>query len=265
MCRIYLSLLFAITLLTVPIASYSNPWGWLVQKTSGSAVYSWNSDAQLALQKGLVLDRGATVQTGDSGRVLLVRGEESVFIGPYTVASIAAQPTDMSTTVILQSGRASFAVRKKPQKHFSVETPFLAAVVKGTKFDIAVGPSSAEVSVTEGVVEVRALKSGEVADLLPGQTAVVDNGGNLVLTSKRTAVEREQPEATIVENVFASEESQDPKDKSGKGKSGKGSSGSGKSGKGSSGKSGQGSSGSGSSGSSGSGGSGSGGGGGGDD
>jgi hypothetical protein len=270
MRRTFVLLLSGITLLTVSLTSHGNPWGWLVQKTTGNAVYSLNGTAQLAVQKGLVFDRGTTVQTGDNGRVLLARSEESVFIGPLTVASLAAPPTGMKTTVTLQRGQASFAVSKRSQKHFSVDTPFLAAVVKGTKFDVTVGAFSAQVSVTEGVVEVRALKSGQVAQLLAGQRAIVNDGGNLEVTGKGKLVERGTPEPAIIEPELISAFEESPENvepqreaKSGKntgsgsgskGKSGKGSSGSGSSGSGSSG---SGSSGSGSSGSSGSGSSGS--------
>jgi len=279
MRHIFVSIVFGITLLTAPMVSHSGPWGWLVQKTTGNAVYSSNGTAQLAVQKGLVFDRGTTVQTGDNGRVLLARNEESVFIGPHTVASIAAASTNMKTTVTLQKGQASFVVRKRSQKHFSVDTPFLAAVVKGTKFDVTVGASSAEVSVKEGIVEVRALKSGRTADVLAGQKAVVHGGGKLEVSGKGKLVDRSTPEAATVEAELISTSEQPPqnmdlerRDKSGKVSSGKGSSGSGSSGSSGSGSGssgsgdGSGSSGSGGGGSSGSSGSsGSGGGGGGDD
>jgi len=225
MRRIFVPLL-GIALLTVPVTGYSSPWGWLVQKTTGKAIYSSNGTAEVAVQKGLLFDRG-TVHTGDNGRVLLVRNEETVFIGPFTVASIAAPSKGLKTTVTLQRGQASFSVRKKLQKHFSVDTPFMAAVVKGTKFDVTVGASSAQVSVTEGVVEVRALKSGQVAQLLAGQRAVVNDGGKLEVTGKGKLVKRGAP--------VPARSGKSGKGKSGKGGSGKGGSGSGSSGSGSSG------------------------------
>jgi hypothetical protein len=185
MRRLFAPLVLGFTLVILSISTYSAPWGWLVQKTSGSAVYGSSGSAQLALRKGLLLSRGAMVRTGDNGKVLLVRSEESVFIGPHTVASIAARPTPgMQTTVVLQSGQANLSVRKRSRAHFSVETPYLVAVVKGTKFKVAVARSTAEVSVQEGRVEVKALKSGQYADVLAGQKAVVDASGNLKLTGK---------------------------------------------------------------------------------
>jgi hypothetical protein len=119
MRKLFVSL--ALALLAITVSTHSAPRGWLVQKTSGNAVYGTQS---AALTKGLMLNRGATVRTGDNGKVLLVRSAESVFIGPYTVAAIAAHPTNgLETTVLLQKGQARLSVRKRNAAHFSVETP----------------------------------------------------------------------------------------------------------------------------------------------
>jgi hypothetical protein len=88
--------------------------------------------------------------------------------------------------VLLQRGETNLNVRKKSRPHLSVETPYLVAVVKGTRFKVAVAQRSAEVVVEEGRVEVRALSSGYYADVLAGQKAVVDRNGNLKLSGKGT-------------------------------------------------------------------------------
>jgi hypothetical protein len=193
-----------IALLAVTVSTNSAPRGWLVQKTSGEAVYGAQSSA---LTKGLVLDRGATMRTGNNGKVLLVRSAESVFIGPYTVAAIAARPTNgLDTTVLLQSGRAQLSVRKRNSAHFSVETPYLVAVVKGTRFNVAVGQNSAQVLVQEGRVAVRALRSGRNVDVSAGQKASVDAAGNLTLTGKGTlaTIKTGPPRAAAVSVASAS-------------------------------------------------------------
>jgi hypothetical protein len=84
----------------------------------------------------------------------------------------------------LQRGQANLTVQKKSRAHFSVETPYLVAVVKGTKFKVAVTSSFAEVAVQEGRVQVKALKTGQYADIIAGQKAVVDKAGNLKLSGK---------------------------------------------------------------------------------
>ncbi|HEU0146515.1 MAG TPA: hypothetical protein VFR21_06515, partial [Bradyrhizobium sp.] len=52
-----------------------------------------------------------------------------------------------------------------------VETPYLAAVVKGTQFRVTVGAGSTKVDVSRGQVEVSDFKSGQIAQVTPGQTA----------------------------------------------------------------------------------------------
>jgi hypothetical protein len=185
MRRMFFPLSLAIALAALSISTNSAPWGWLVQKTSGSAEYLSPRAAPLPLEKGLVLRAGTTLRTGGNGKALLVREEASVFIGPYTVAAIAARPTaGMQTTVLLQRGETNLNVRKKSRPHLSVETPYLVAVVKGTRFKVAVAHRSAEVAVEEGRVEVKALSSGYYADVSAGQKAVVDRDGNLKLSGK---------------------------------------------------------------------------------
>ncbi|MGH6874975.1 MAG: FecR domain-containing protein [Aestuariivirgaceae bacterium] len=202
MRRLFASL--ALALMAITVSTHSAPRSWLVQKTSGNAVYGAQS---AALTRGLVLNRGATVRTGDNGKVLLVRSTESVFIGPYTVAAIATHPTNgLETTVLLQRGQTRLSVHKRNAVHFSVETPYLVAVVKGTKFEVSVGRNSAMVSVQEGRVGVKALRSGKYADVLAGQRASVDAAGNLKLTGKGklAAIQQGRPRPAAVSAGSAS-------------------------------------------------------------
>jgi hypothetical protein len=185
MRRAILTALIAVVCFSLPLSTLSAPWGWVVQKTSGNASYRSASISLSPVKKGLVFDRGTVVRTGNNGKVLLVRSTESVFIGPYTTAAIAPLPTPgMQTTVLLERGQANLSVQKKSRAHFSVETPYLVAIVKGTKFNVAVTSTYAEVAVQEGRVQVRALKTGKHADIVAGQKAIVDKAGNLKLSGK---------------------------------------------------------------------------------
>ena len=155
---------------------------WLVQKVSGSVNFA-NGATSSKLLTGSRMSRGTVLRTGNNGRVLLVRNTESIFIGPNTVATIARHPfQNMRTTIILKRGAATFKVRTQERPHFSVETPFLAAVVKGTSFSVRAGSTSAGVTVKEGIVHVRALSSGQYADLSAGQSAAVRDATTGALT-----------------------------------------------------------------------------------
>jgi ferric-dicitrate binding protein FerR (iron transport regulator) len=182
MKRLLAYVVVAISLLSAGRLANAGSEAWLVQKTSGSVTFVSGSTSG-KLTKGHHVSRGTVVQTGNSGRVLLMRDKESIFIGPNTVATMARHPTPyMRTTIILKRGAATFKVRTKQRPHFSVETPYLAAVVKGTSFSVRAGSTSAGVTVKQGIVQVRALSSGQYADLSAGQSAAVNGTGQNTLT-----------------------------------------------------------------------------------
>jgi hypothetical protein len=179
--------LYLLALLAMPISLNAMPWGWLVQKSSGKASYQTAQLPLSPLRRGQVVNRGDIIRTGPNGKVLLVRNAESVFIGPYSVASIASPATPgMRTTVLLHKGQVDLTVRTKARPHFSVETPYLVAVVKGTKFKVTASPSRSEVTVTEGRVRVKSLRTGKFVDVDPGQRAAVDRTGVMTLSGKGT-------------------------------------------------------------------------------
>jgi hypothetical protein len=154
---------------------------WRVSKLSGEVSVITSGVQQAALTDGAMLKPGDSIRTGQTGRVLLMRGEESILVSPNSVIGIPkGQINGMSTTIIQQAGSILLDVDKRNVKHFEVETPFLAAVVKGTKFRVTVNKNDSNVDVLRGQVEVTDLKSGQIATVLPGQTASVlaqDQGG----------------------------------------------------------------------------------------
>jgi hypothetical protein len=122
---------------------------------------------------------GATLVTGVNARVLLSRGSETIVIGPNSVVAIPRQ-VGAFTTIQQRAGEVDFDVEKQNLQHFAVETPFLAAVVKGTQFTVRVGAGEANVLVTRGLVEVDSLVTGQTADVAPGQSVAVDgNSGRM--------------------------------------------------------------------------------------
>jgi hypothetical protein len=136
-----------------------------------------------------MLKAGDTIRTGQAGRVLLTRGEESILISPNSVIGIPnGQTNGMATTIIQQAGSILLEVEKRNVKHFEVETPYLAAVVKGTSFRVTVNKNDANVDVLRGQVEVTDFKSGQIATVLPGQTASmsVQGQGGLSLSGSGT-------------------------------------------------------------------------------
>ena len=61
-----------------------------------------------------------------------------------------AKKSELSTTIIQQAGSILLEVEKRNVKHFQVETPYLAAVVKGTQFRVTVGQGETPGSTCSG-------------------------------------------------------------------------------------------------------------------
>src|SRR6185436_6771770 len=97
---------------------------------------------------------GDSISTGPNGRVLLTRGAETILVSPNSSIGIPEKKGDLSTTITQRAGTILLEVEKRNVKHFEVETPYLAAVVKGTQFRVTVDKATSRVDVVRGQVEV---------------------------------------------------------------------------------------------------------------
>jgi hypothetical protein len=137
---------------------------------------------------------------------MLVRGQETILISPNSVVGIPTETKEgLSTTIVQQAGSILLDVEKRNVQHFEVETPYLAAVVKGTQFRVSVNRNDATVEVLRGEVEVSDFKSGQFALVLPGQTAkvLVQGAGGLSLSGTGTlnSIRKGEPRASSVSPV----------------------------------------------------------------
>jgi hypothetical protein len=159
---------------------------WRVAKSSGEVSMTTAAGQLTALTDGATVEPGDNIRTGQTGRVLLTRGEETILISPNSAVGIPAEPaekkSELSTTIIQQAGSILLDVEKRDVKHFVVETPYLAAVVKGTQFRVTVNKDDSRVDVVRGQVEVSDFKSGKYALVQPGQTAQVSALGSAGLS-----------------------------------------------------------------------------------
>jgi hypothetical protein len=152
--------------------------GWQVSRVTGDVWVSSAGAQKVSLTSAAQVQAGDSVRTGRNGRVLLVRGEEVIMIAPGSEIAIPESSSDgMATTIVQRIGSATFEVEKRNVQHFKVETPYLAAVVKGTRFQVSVAGSTARVNVTRGAVDVSDFKSGQHALIMPGQVARVSTLG----------------------------------------------------------------------------------------
>ncbi|MCJ9732853.1 FecR domain-containing protein, partial [Bradyrhizobium sp. PRIMUS42] len=196
----------ALTLGTASGAFAADDGVWSVSKATGEVWVATDGAQQVSLNQEETLKPGNTIRTGRNGRVLLVRGEETILISPNSVVGLpAATKEGLSTTIIQQAGSILLEVEKRNVKHFEVETPYLAAVVKGTQFSVTVGANSTKVGVLRGQVEVSDFKTGQIAQVMPGQAATVSEHGKpgLSLSGAGTfnPIEHGKPRAPAIERV----------------------------------------------------------------
>ena len=113
---------------------------WRVSKSSGEVWVSTSGAQQASLTDEAVLNPGDNIRTGRNGRVLLVRGQEQILISPNSVVGLpAAKSPGHDHRSFSSPAPFSSRLRKVTCQHFEVETPYLAAVVKGTQFRVSVG------------------------------------------------------------------------------------------------------------------------------
>jgi hypothetical protein len=174
------ALLFGALVMVAAVSSaVAQDAAWRVNKSSGEVWIDTPGAQPVALSTDTVLNPGATVRTGANGRVLLMRGAETIMVSPNSVMQI---PTGKSgngglTTILQRSGSLLFDVEKQNVRHFEVSTPYLAAVVKGTQFRVTVEEGGSRVEVLRGQVQVMDFKSGQRALVNPSQTAAVSLRG----------------------------------------------------------------------------------------
>ena len=197
------TLVSAFVFCTLTAAVHADERAWRVEKSTGEVWVSHGAAQQVSLGAETDLTAGDNIRTGRNGRVLLVRGEERILISPNSAIGIPRNNGQFPTTISQQAGSILLEVEKKNVQHFEVETPYLAAVVKGTQFRVSVDRRGAKVDVLRGQVQVADFKSGQNALVLPGQAArVVAHGqGGLFLSGKGqlNPIERGAPRTPSVQ------------------------------------------------------------------
>ena len=182
-------LVLSINYFVAPRAIAEDDVVWRISKSSGDVWVTTSEVQQASLTDEAILQPGANIRTGQTGRALLVRGKESILISPNSIISIPRETKKgLPTTIIQQAGSILLDVEKRNVKHFEVETPYLAALVKGTQFRVAINKDDTRVDVLRGQVEVSDFKSGQYALVQPGQAGTVsaEGPGGLTLSGSGT-------------------------------------------------------------------------------
>jgi hypothetical protein len=148
---------------------------WVVSQLSGDARVVHGGLQPASLKVNAILTPGDLILTGPTGRATLSNDADYIVIAPRSELRLpTAQQPKGFTRVIQNLGTMLFRVQHTGVPHFAVDTPMLAAVVKGTTFTIIVDRNRSAVQVTEGVVEVNA-NDGGMKQLVEGGKTVFIN------------------------------------------------------------------------------------------
>lgn len=177
MLRVCLGVFVAVTMLFWAGASAALADDWVVIKLRGK-VLQLVDDEWEPLQRGDVVSDERVLRTLRNGRAELQRGKEVVSLGPDTQVQIHDKDGKQFTTVQEYFGTVEVDAEARNVQHFAVQTPFLAAVVKGTHFTVTTSETGSEVEVQRGHVEVRDALTGQKTVLAVGQNASIGSDGS---------------------------------------------------------------------------------------
>lgn len=184
-------------LIAVPAFAKDGARAWIVAQKSGDVQVLHNGKQPASLQLRASLLAGDIIATGANGRAMLTNGDDYVVVAPGSRLLLPkAEEQSGFTRLLQQVGTMFYKVRHTGVPHFAVETPMLAAVVKGTSFSVVVDQNRAAVQVTDGVVEVSSLsgdarrlvergltvyigreRPNEIIEMKPGSTVPPASGG----------------------------------------------------------------------------------------
>jgi hypothetical protein len=147
---------------------------WVASKVAHSVHYTVDKKTWIPVKRGMKMPKRSWIQTGKRGRLILRRGKEMIMYRQNTLAYLRSSQTNGRKTFIQQQfGSLLLDVETRKRKHVTVKTPLLAAVVKGTRFEVTVGEKGTTVAVRRGTVGVISNKSGKSVDINSGQSAAV--------------------------------------------------------------------------------------------
>ena len=145
--------------------------GWRVDGITGEASAHQGAAAATPLAVGQVLSVGSEVQTGAGAVVFLSHNGDRLIVQPNSRLRIDPPGTSGLLDHFLQSvGSVFYDVEPRKNRSFGVKAPYVAAIVKGTRFLVTVEPRKNSVRVDRGRVLV------ESAD---GVSSVLVDAGNL--------------------------------------------------------------------------------------
>jgi FecR-like protein len=200
MLKLAAIILPSFVLVTSPCFAGAAQDKWIVTQLSGDArvIHPGVQPASLKINAQIV--SGDTLITGSTGRAMLVRGSDYIIIAPRSELRLPAVPEATGfTRVVEKLGTMLFKIQHTGIPHFAVDTPMLAAVVKGTTFSITVDQNRSAVQVIQGAVQVTAADGGMSRLVEGGRTVFVNHADpHTLLDADKPSAVRAAPSTTTV-------------------------------------------------------------------
>lgn len=156
---------------------------WVATKLRGPVLTLVAGD-WVKLTRGDVVSDDRVIRTLKGGRVTFKRGAETIDLGGDTQVQIIDRTGRKFTTVKQYFGSVAVEADVRQVQHFSVQTPHLAAVVKGTRFVVVSGKSGAKVEVRRGRVAVEDRDTHQSTLVSAGQAVSTSDGAPLTVSGR---------------------------------------------------------------------------------
>ncbi|MBW4709718.1 FecR domain-containing protein [Roseobacter sp. YSTF-M11] len=148
--------------------------GWTVDRLGGKVTFAPDGKTWAPIELGQEVPNASWIHTGRDGRVVLRRNSERILIRPGSLAAIATwRQNGLNTKVVQHKGSVLLDLETRNRRHAKVNTPHLAAVVKGTVFEVTVNRRASSVRVDRGQVNVQREGSSQETSVTSGQKATV--------------------------------------------------------------------------------------------
>jgi hypothetical protein len=152
---------------------------WTAVKLRGKVLQLVDGEWQ-PLERGAVVPDDRAIRTMGGARVTFIRGNETIDVGGSSAIQIIDEDRRRPFTTVKQYfGKVEVEAEVQAVQHFAVQTPHMAAVVKGTRFTVLSNETGSEVRVDRGAVSVEDREDGSHVTIVAGQTAEVAQGAPL--------------------------------------------------------------------------------------
>ena len=149
--------------------------GWRVDGVTGEASAHRGAAAAAPLAVGQILSAGSEVATGAGAVVFLSHNGDRLIIQPNSRLRIDEPGTAGLLDHFMQSlGSVFYDVEPRKSRSFGVTAPYVAAVIKGTRFLVTVGPDKNSVRVDRGLVLVESTDGVSSVLVGAGTIAIVE-------------------------------------------------------------------------------------------